>query len=413
MEQSLIAAVSGIQANQTYLDVIGSNIANANTTAYKSQSAVFTDLLAEQVAGATAPLPNGQGAGINPMAIGSGVRVGAVTDNQTQGTLQQTNQPTDVAIQGQGFLVAKVGGQQLYTRAGHLTIDANGNLATPTGGLIQGWEAQAGKITTTGAPGAVTIPNNQMMPPSQTTTVTLTGNIDPTATSVPPVTVNIYDQLGNAVPVTFNFTAPTTSGGSWGVTAWVPTSPSNTTPVQVGSGSFSFSGGAVTGTPSFTWTAFPSGYQFSPAPSTTTLPVGFSAITNYAGQSSVQGSADGYAAGSLVSFSIGSDGVITGAFTNGQTQPVAQLALASFANPGGLADQGNLMYATSGNSGAPNIGTAGSGGRGTLVGGALEGSNVNLAGQLTDLIVAQEAYQADTKVVSTTAQTLQALMAIP
>ena len=396
MEQSLIAAVSGIQANQTYLDVIGSNIANANTTAYKSQSAVFTDLLAEQVAGATAPLPNGAGAGVNPMAIGSGVRVGAVTDNQTQGTLQQTNQPTDVAIQGQGFLVAKVGGQQLYTRAGQLTIDANGDLTTPTGGIIQGWEAQAGTITNTGAPGAVTIPNNQMMPAQATGNVVLSGNLPPT-TSSSTVTFNTYDQLGNVTPVTLTFVPPQSPGGNWTVNASV----NGATATAVGT--FTFPANGQNPTPT----------QLQVTVGTSTITLNTSALTQYAGQSSVQAAADGYAAGSLASFSIGSDGVITGAFTNGETQPVAQLALASFANPGGLADQGNLMYATSANSGTPNIGTAGSGGRGTLVGGALEGSNVDLANQLTDLIVAQEAYQADTKVVSTTSQTLQALMSIP
>ncbi|HEY7948629.1 MAG TPA: flagellar hook-basal body complex protein, partial [Acidimicrobiales bacterium] len=113
MEQSLIAAVSGIEANQTYLNVIGNNIANSDTTGYKSENPVFTDLLAEQIAGASAP-SKGQSAGIDPIAVGSGVRVGAVTNDQSQGAIQQTNQPTDVAIQGAGFLVAAQTGQQFY-----------------------------------------------------------------------------------------------------------------------------------------------------------------------------------------------------------------------------------------------------------------------------------------------------------
>ena len=132
MEQSLIAAVSGIEANQTYLDVIGNNIANSETTGYKAEDPIFTDLLAEQIAGASAPSA-GQSAGVDPIAVGAGVRVGAVTNDQSQGAVQQTNQPTDVAIQGAGFLVADRQGQQFYTRAGNLTLDANGDLATPDG----------------------------------------------------------------------------------------------------------------------------------------------------------------------------------------------------------------------------------------------------------------------------------------
>lgn len=394
MEQSLIAAVTGIQANQTYLDVIGSNIANSNTTAYKSESAVFTDLLAEQVAGAAAPLPNQQGAGINPVAIGSGVRVAAVAENQNQGTIEQTNVPTDVAIQGQGYLVATVGGQQMFTRAGSLTIDANGQLATPTGGLIQGWNATpAGAITTNAPTTGVVIPNGQVMPGQATANVTLNGNLPLTANPTT-VTVNTYDGLGNSTPIALTFTPPTTATGNWSVSESV----NGGTPTSVGT--FSFGAGGTTPTP--TTLALSGGI---------TLNLG--TITEYSGQNTLQASQDGFGAGTLESFSIGSDGVVTGAFSNGRTQKLAQLALATFANPGGLADQGNLMYAPTANSGAANIGTAGTGGRGTLVGGALESSNVNLANQLTNLIVAQENYQANTKVITTTDQAIQALMAMP
>ena len=151
MEQSLIAAVSGIEANQTYLDVIGNNIANSDTTGYKAEDPIFTDLLAEQIAGASAPSA-GQSAGVDPIAVGAGVRVGAVTNDQSQGAIQQTNQPTDVAIQGAGFLIADREGQQYYTRAGNLTLDANGDLATPTGALIQGWQADGQGAIDTNAP---------------------------------------------------------------------------------------------------------------------------------------------------------------------------------------------------------------------------------------------------------------------
>jgi flagellar hook protein FlgE len=134
-------------------------------------------------------------------------------------------------------------------------------------------------------------------------------------------------------------------------------------------------------------------------------------VTQFGGETTAQLSTqNGNSAGTLESFTIGGDGVISGAFSNGLTEPIAQLALASFSNPTGLIDDGNLMYSPSANSGQPAVGTAGTGGRGTLLGGALEGSNVDLATELTDMIEAQEAYQADTKVVSTTSTVLQSLV---
>ena len=430
MEQSLIAAVSGIEANQTYLNVIGNNVANSNTTGYKSESADFTDLLAQQIAGASAPLPNGQGAGVNPIAVGSGVRIGSVTNDQSQGALLQTNQPTDVAIQGNGFLAVVQNGQQMYTRDGHLTIDANGNLATATGGLVQGWMANSQGVLNTNAPtGPVTIPTGVTMGAQATTSLSLQGNLPAwtgTGTATPiPATMNAYDALGNAIPVTLTFTPVAGTANTWTVQGTVPNPAGGTsklwsTPPTVTfdptTGQVKSITGATTnpdGSLSLPVGTMPTGYSFPagdtwninfPAPNST------SAVTQYAGQQSLTfGKQDGYASGSLASFAIGSDGVITGSFSNGKTLPIGELALATFANPGGLADQGNLLYQTTANSGQPNIGAPGTGGRGTLVGGSLEGSNVDLAAQLTDLIIAQEAYQANTKVVSTTATNLQAL----
>ena len=154
--------------------------------------------------------------------------------------------------------------------------------------------------------------------------------------------------------------------------------------------------------------SFPSGDTWKidfPAPGS------IQAVTQFGGEQTAQlTTQDGNSAGTLESFTIGGDGVIRGAFSNGLTEPIAQLALATFSNPTGLIDDGSLMYSASANSGQPAIGTAGTGGRGTLLGGALESSNVDLATELTDMIEAQEAYQADTKVVSTTSAALQSLV---
>ncbi|HXX89751.1 MAG TPA: flagellar hook protein FlgE [Acidimicrobiales bacterium] len=429
MEQSLLAAVSGIESNQTYLDVIGNNIANANTVGYKSEDAVFTDLLAEQVAGATAP--SAGGAGVNPIAVGSGVRIGAVTNEQSQGSLEQTNQPTDVAIQGSGFLVAEQGGQLYYTRAGHLTIDANGDLATPTGGLIQGWQANAQGVINPNAPTTgLSIPTGKIMNAQATTEITVGGNLPAwSGTGTPPVvttTIDANDTLGNTVPVTLTFTGVAGQANQWTIQGTVPNGSSSTNlwstlpTITFSAGNISSISGVTAnsdGSFSLPVGTMPPNFSF-PAGDTWKIdfpaPGSIGAVTQFAGaQTFAAQSQDGNPPGMLESFAIGEDGVITGAFSNGRTEAIGQLALATFSNPGGLADTGNLMYTQTPNSGQPQIGTPNTGGRGSLIGGSLESSNVDLASQLTDLIVAQEAYQANTKVVATTSQAIQSLVNMP
>ncbi len=429
MEQSLIAAVSGIEANQTYLDVIGNNLANSDTTGYKAEDPVFTDLLAEQIAGASAPSA-GQSAGIDPIAVGAGVRVGAVTNDQSQGAIQQTNQPTDVAIQGAGFLIADRNGQQYYTRAGNLTLDANGDLATPTGALIQGWQATGQGVINTNAPvGVVNIPNGQVMAAQATSSFVMAGNLPAwSGSGTPPVvttTLNGYDSLGNTIPVTLTFSAVAGTANSWQVQGTVPNgagtanlwSTAPTVAFSATTGQIASITGVTAnsdGSYSLPVTTMPPGYTF-PSGDTWNIkfaaPGSINAVTQFGGEQTAQlASQNGNSAGTLESFTIGGDGVISGAFSNGLTEPIARLALATFSNPPGLVDDGNLMYSASANSGQAAIGTAGTGGRGTLLGGALEGSNVDLATELTNMIQAQEAYQADTKVVSTTSAALQSLV---
>jgi flagellar hook protein FlgE len=430
-DRSLLAAVSGISANQTYLDNIANNIANVDTVGFKSQSTDFTDLLTEQISGATAPAGVTVGGGVNPLAVGSGVRVGAISTNLTQGSLEQTNQPTDLAIEGSGYLMALQQGQQYFTRAGHLLLDANGNLVTPTGGLIQGWEANGSGVIDTNAPTtAVSIPAGQVIAATATTDITMGGNLPAwsgSGTATPQTTtINAYDSLGDTVPVTFTFTPVSGTAGAWTINGSVPGATSKlwTTPptlqFDTSTGQLqSINGTSVstTGPTDLPVTNMPSNYTFPtgdtwnivfPEPGTS------GAVTQFAGQDTAAAvNQDGSAGGSLQSFSIGGNGVITGSFSNGQTLSLGQIALADFANPGGLADVGNTLFQATANSGQPLVGTPNSGGRGSLVGGSLEMSNVNLARQLTDLIVAQEAYQANTKTITTDATVLQSLVNLP
>jgi flagellar hook protein FlgE len=223
-ERSLLAAVSGIDANQTLLDEIGDNIANADTVGYKAGQVEFGDLLSEQIAGATAPAA-GSG-GTNPVAVGSGVLVTSVGTDLTEGSLESTGNPNDVAIQGAGYLVVDKGGQQLYTRDGALTPDAAGNL-TVDGGVVMGWAANAAGTINTNAPlTAIQIPTGQTIGATATTELTLGGNLPAwDGVGTPPqitVTTYGYDALGAVVPVTFTFTGVVGTANQWTIQGTVP-----------------------------------------------------------------------------------------------------------------------------------------------------------------------------------------------
>ncbi|HET6810696.1 MAG TPA: flagellar hook protein FlgE [Acidimicrobiales bacterium] len=427
--ESLSAAVSGIEANQTMIDTIGDNIANVNTPGYAAVDVQFQDLLSQQLSGAGLASPTT--GGVNPTIVGMGTRVAATTTSFVQGSLQQTGQPSDVAIQGPGFLVASKGGTTMYTRSGNLSVDSLGRLVTDDGGLIQGWTANAtGAINSNGPTTAVTIPLGQLSTPVATKNINLTGNLEAwsgsgTATPVT-ISINAYDGLGAVVPVTLTLTPHAGTAGGWDLQGTVPNpggGPATTlwsSPqalVFTNGQLATVNGSPVTGATPLAVTTMPAGYTW---PSGATLSIDLPApgstgsVTQMASPSTiVAGSQDGVPSGGLQSFSIGPDGTISGTFSSGSTQPLGRLALASFANQQGLLKVGNGYYQTTLNSGTPQVGVPGTGGRGSLQGGALEMSNVDLAKQLTDLIVAQNAYQANTKVVTTTDQVLQSLVNMP
>ena len=427
--ESLSAAVSGIEANQTLIDTVGDNIANVNTAGYAAVDVQFQDMLSQQLTSAGNPTPTL--GGVNPSVVGMGTKIAATTTSFVQGSLRQTGQPSDVAIQGAGFLIANKAGTTLYTRAGNLTVDSLGRLVTSDGGLVQGWMANAsGAINSNGPTTPVTIPLGQLSTPVATQNINLTGNLQSwsgsgTATPVT-VSINAYDALGALVPVTLTLTPHAGTAGEWDLQGSVPNPGggpatqlwASTQTLQFTNGQLaSVNGTPVTGPTALAVSTMPAGYTWPtgatlsvdlPAPGTTT------SVTQLASPSTlVAGSQDGIPSGGLESFSVGTDGTISGTFSSGSTQAIGRLALASFANDQGLLKVGNGYYQTTLNSGNAQVGVPGTGGRGTLQGGALEMSNVDLAKQLTDLIVAQNAYQANTKVVATTDQVLQSLVNMP
>ena len=419
MIRSLNAAVSGIDANQTMLDVIGNNIANSNTTGYKADRAEFEDLLGQQLSSPTAPTASS--GGVDPMSVGSGVRVSSIGTSFVEGSLEQTGITTDVAITGNGFLVAQRDGETYYTRAGNLKTDADGNITTADGSFIQGYPAINGVVTPNGTLGNLSVPSNSVSKPKESSTVTVGGNLPAGATDPVQSSITVYDTLGRAVNVNLTFTP--NGANSWNMTGQsIDPSTGTATDLWAAPQTVTFTNGAiatVNGTAVGTTdtkvaaTTPPPGWA-GPLSIDFPAPTDSGALTQVAGQQTAAATKqDGYASGTLRGFSIGADGTVSATFSNGQSQSVGQLATALFSNPMGLTKTGATMFQSTVNSGLAQVGAPGSGGRGALVDGSLETSNVDLGKELTNLIIAQSAYQANTKVVSTSDQVLQSLVQMP
>jgi flagellar hook protein FlgE len=413
--RSLGTAASGIDTMQTDLDTIGNDIANSETDGFASQTAQFSDLLTEQLQPAGGAV--GQTlASTNPSAIGAGDQVSAIETNFSAGAVTQTGINSNVAIEGNGFLVVTQNNQTYYTLDGDLQVDSNGNLATNSGGLVEGW---APGRPTTSPPTPLSVVVGSTGPPAQTQNVVLGGNLPSNATSPVTITTTMYDSLGNQVPATLTLTP--TGADTWSMQGTVTgaAQPLWTAPQTLVFGSdgqlASLNGTAVgSGQTALAIDTEPSNYTWTGAtePSIDFPAVGSEgAVTQFADDQTIEvTSQDGNAAGTLESYSVGSDGVITGTYSNGDSQSLGTIALAQFANPDGLDDIGETYFTPTVASGKAQLGEPGTNGLGTLQGGAVEGSNVDLATELTDLIEAQTAYQANTKVVDTSSTVLESLV---
>lgn len=391
MLRSLYSGISGLRSHQTMLDVTGNNIANVNTAGFKSSSVQFEDTLSQLTKGASAP--TGASGGSNPSQVGLGVQVAGISTNFNQGSAQATGKSTDMMISGDGFFAVNVGGQQLYTRDGSFSLDASGHMVTPDGAILQGWSAVNGVVPTGGAVGDITVSNTALAPAKATTSATVSGNLpaeDATGASLSRQ-INVYDNTGNATQLNLQFVR---NGAAWDVTATDAAGNTGTATLKFVNG------------------------KLDPVASTAggTLTVGginvdMSKTTGYTGMTSVTiDGQDGRAAGTLESFSIAKDGTIMGSFSNGSKEPVGQVAMAKFANPGGLEKAGNSEYRVSSNSGGAVLGTAGSAGYGAITSGSLEMSNVDLSQEFTNLIVAQRGFQANARIITTSDQVLQELV---
>lgn len=411
MLRSMNAGVSGMRAHQTMMDVVGNNIANVNTTGYKASSTQFGDLLSQLLRGAGS---GGQDtAGTNPAQVGLGVRLQSITTNFSQGALQLTGRSTDAGIEGDGFFVVARGNQQLFTRAGSFALDVNGNMVNGDGLRVQGWQADAlGVINTNNSVGDINLPIAQQIPPVSTSSVALGGNLQSTRPFPDPLFANITVYDGQGRPLDMQLEIDRTGSNAWSVQ---PRNAATGTAIG-GATALTWNPATNTWTPPTVTVTQADLNAIDPAPLvarnfTGPIAVDLGQVTQFGTPTAVSAlSQNGNEAGSLQSFAIALDGTITGAFTNGVTQPLARMALAIFNNPMGLEKVGGTAFRQTVNSGVAQLGEAGQGGRGTTAGGTLETSNVDLAQEFTNLIIAQRGFQSNSRVITTADEMLQELV---
>lgn len=407
MLRSLFAAVSGMQNLQTKVDVIGNNIANVNTTGFKYARVKFQDMLSQTLRGASAPQPQGRG-GINPSQVGLGMMLGSIDNIHTQGSLQPTGRPEDLAIQGGGFFVVSDGSRVFYTRDGSFSRGTDGNLVNAATGMrVQGWTAAPdGSIDSTKAISSINIPLGEKTVAQPTKNIVFMYNLDAGATDTTPphtMSVDVYDSLGVRHTLTFKFTQSGTAN-QWN---WDVSGPTGLTPTS-GQLQFDANGNLQTST-----TPAISFNPDNPDAAQVDIKLDFSAVTQLAAPSTLDYKyQDGFPPGELEGFTIGSDGAVSGTYSNGLVRNLGQIALAAFGNPEGLLKAGDNLYQITSNSGEPRVGTPGTQGRGTIQTATLEMSNVDLARELTEMIITSRAFQANSRVVTTSDEILQELISL-
>lgn len=494
---SFYIPLTGLNADSTALNTIANDLANMNTTGFKSQSVNFSDLFYQQI---------GEAGSGDPIQRGSGTQVASIESDFSNGSPDSTGVDTNVALQGNGFFVVGSDNNTLLTRDGDFSLDQNGNLITSDGLSVMGFPALNGQVNTNAALAPMHIPVGEVEPPSATSTFGMTATLDSSANVGANLSgqVPVYDSLGNPYQATVTYTKTGTNTWSYDVTLPDTLAANSSSAAGVNTLVYNFgTSGATLATvdPStnltitgpnasgvsttivapavtagetisdyandlqnaltaagITGTVTPNAGQLTISgtgisatgsviqdpvssastagtltfdsngnlvtPSTNVAGITFSGLSDGASNMSLtwnlfdttgastltqvdQTSAvssttqNGFASGNYSSFSIGSDGTVTATFDNGQKLNIGQLALGNAVNLQGLEDVGSTDYATTLASGTATIGTSGTAGLGTMQGGALEGSNVNISAEFSDLIIAQRAFEANSKAVTT------------
>ncbi len=418
MIRSLWTGSNGLLGHQTYLDVIGNNIANSDTLGYRKSVLRFQDLLSDTVQGASAP-GNGPSS-VGPFQVGNGPLVGSVKVNFLQGPLEITDNPTDLAITGSGFFCVEQGGNTYFTRAGRFVLDNEGYLVQPgTGGYLLG--VPYGAEGTSPAPGKgqpMKLPTpgdpSHTLDPRGTTAMAYRCNLDSRLGEDEPYTTSatIYDELGEAHTLNLTWTKSPEDSNLWQWSAALAEAPET----EIGTGSVSFysyddpDAGIVAGTlvrdgsenPTLAFAYPGEGGSASIALDFTGGGGPLDGVTQFASASTTRAILqNGYPQGTFTGVVVGNDGTVYGEYSNQIATPLYQVSLGTVRNPSGLLQEGKNLFHVSANSGDAQYVFAGESGTGGISSGALEMSNVDTAEAFSEIIVAQRGYQASTKIVTT------------
>lgn len=432
LSRALTIGKSSLKANQGRFDVISNNIANTNTIGYKNTKANFAEQFNQVYNyGRTADNEAGIGVGgVNPYQMGTGVKISSITTDLSQGVVETTNRPLDLALQGEGYFIYNMNGKEVYSRAGALNQDTEGNLVDAgTGSFLQGYNVEtdaSGRIVKDDSGATVLsravenlkIDPNTVSSPQQTETVKIGGNLNANSpeNSTRQTSINIYDDLGGARTLNFTFTK-TATPNEYTIAISIDgndlTLANNTitfnndgtlqTPTSLTLAAADLNA-ALGGTTVFDETT-PKDITIQLADPNNLIA---DSLTQFAGPNTATAKQqDGYKTGDLLGLNVDQEGKIWGSFTNGQSEVLGQVLIAKFANPEGLVREGNNFLSVSPNSGTPNIGTAGESFTGTtVVGMALEQSNVELTDEFTEMISTQRAFEASSRTILVTDQML-------
>jgi len=411
LSSALYTAISGLQSNSQAMTVTGNNIANSNTTGFKTSSTVFSDLLAANIASSSG---NSQ--------VGRGSQVQTVQTNFSQGGFESTDSGTDIAIEGSGFFIVSdpLSATNLYTRNGNFNFDDDGYLVTADGYRVQGSSYNADGLLASGNLSDIRVDLVSQIEAKQTENVTLQTNLDsnsdvlstfsvtsPESTSNYATTTTVYDSLGTSHLLTCYFSKTADQEWDWHLTVDGDDVGGTAGVLQeIGSGTLEFdaNGNLVTGA-----SATISAITWDNGSTAQNLTYAFD-TTQFDSDSTVfSQDQDGYASGEVTDVDIAADGTVSAVYSNGETIAVAMISLATFINPNGLDSVGSSLYSQTGQSGSPTIGYPGAS-QGTLITQALELSNVDLATEFVDLITIQNGYTANSRVITTTDEMLQELL---
>ncbi len=392
---SFATALTGLESNNTALNTIANNLANMSTVGYKDQTDQFSTLFYQQ-------LNNGVNGGVQ---VGVGTQVATTETDFSDGSPTATTQATDMALQGNGFFVIDDHGQQELTRAGDFVLNTTGDLQTTSGASVMGYPAANGSITVGSGVQPIVLPLGQTMASKQTGTMNVQANLDASAdvTTSVPAPVTLYDSLGAAHQATVTFTK--TASNTWSYNIALPAGDAAGSVGTTGTLTFDGAGNLTSPTGSVGGISFTG---LADGASNMNFSWNLSSITQTASSSNVAGATqDGYGSGSYQDFSVDGNGVVQAKFSNGQSQVIGQVAVATVANMQGLQATNNTAFLATQASGPVVIGTPGTAGRGTVEDKALESSNVDVSTEFSALIVAQRAFEANSKSITTFDQATQ------